>query len=129
VEFVKISTRMLKKFALVFEESYIVEKEMITPELLIALPPVKTGALLYRLTEDGASCSIFHSCCDNRGPTLMIIKLKDGHIFGGYNPTSWINEFIYVETDEAFLFSITDGQGRKPIRCPIKDNKKDRAIK
>jgi len=41
----------------------------------------------------------------------MLIKLTDGHIFGGYNPTSWVNEFIYVECEDAFLFSITDGMG------------------
>ena len=59
----------------------------------------------------------------------MLIKLGDGHIFGGYNPTSWINEFIYVETTDAFLFSVSDGKGRKPVRCPVKEHKKDKAIK
>lgn len=58
-----------------------------------------------------------------------MIKANQGHIFGGYNPVSWISDFTYTESDEAFLFSVTDGQGRKPIKCPIKDSKKHMAIK
>ena len=30
---------------------------------------------------------------------------------------------------DAYLFSVTDGQGRKPIRCPVKESKKQFAIK
>jgi hypothetical protein len=36
---------------------------------------------------------------------------------------------MYSECDDAYLFSITDGQGRKPIKCPIRADKKDKAIK
>ena len=38
-----------------------------------------------------------------------MIKANQGHIFGGYNPSSWISDFSYSESDEAFLFSVTDG--------------------
>lgn len=59
----------------------------------------------------------------------MLIKANQGHIFGGYNPVSWSNDFSYSETNEAYLFSVTDGQGRKPVCCPIKEQKKHVAIK
>jgi hypothetical protein len=46
------------------------------------------------------------------GPTLTFVKANDGHIFGGFNPTSWVSEFLYNETEDAYLFSVTDGKGR-----------------
>ena len=51
----------------------------------------------------------FHAKCDNRGPTLMFVKANEGYIFGGFNPTSWVSEFMYSECDDAYLFSVTDG--------------------
>ena len=42
---------------------------------------------------------------------------------------SWQNDFSYSETMDAYLFSVTDGQGRKPVRCPVKESKKQFAIK
>jgi hypothetical protein len=36
---------------------------------------------------------------------------------------------MYSEAEDAYLFSITDGKGRKPIKCPVKVNKKEKAIK
>ena len=59
----------------------------------------------------------------------MFVKTADGHIFGGYNPLSWVSDFTYSETNEAYLFSVTDGKGRSPIRCPIRKNKIHMAIK
>ncbi len=53
----------------------------------------------------------------------MIVKANHGYIFGGYNPKSWISDFSYSESNEAYLFSVTDGKGRKPARCPIRKSK------
>ncbi len=57
------------------------------------------------------------------------MKTDDGYIFGGYNPVSWVSDFKYSETDEAYLFSVTDGKGKKPARCPIRKSKVHLAIK
>jgi len=35
----------------------------------------------------------FHECCDNKGATIMFVKANYGHVFGGYNPESWISDF------------------------------------
>ena len=59
----------------------------------------------------------------------MLVKANQGHIFGGYNPVSWQSDFSYSETSDSYLFSVTDGQGRKPIKCPVKESKKHLAIK
>lgn len=59
----------------------------------------------------------------------MFVKTSSGHIFGGYNPQSWVSDFTYMESDQAYLFSVSDGKDRRPIRCPIKKSKTHLAIK
>ena len=44
--------------------------------------------LLYRPSRDGWSASNFHSCCDNKGPTVTVIKSRN-YIFGGYTEQPW----------------------------------------
>jgi len=44
--------------------------------------------LLYRASRDGWAASNFHSCCDNKGPTVTVIK-SGNYIFGGYTEKSW----------------------------------------
>ena len=46
--------------------------------------------LLYRASRDGWSASNFHSCCDNKGPTVTVIK-SGNYIFGGYTEQPWEN--------------------------------------
>ena len=60
---------------------------------------------------------------------IIFVKANAGHIFGGYNPCSWVSDFSYSETSESYLFSVTNSKGRKPIRCPIRKSKRDHAIK
>lgn len=60
---------------------------------------------------------------------MTIVKTDDGHIFGGYNPESWISDFAYTTTHEAYLFSVTDGKGRKPMKCPVRPDKAHMAVK
>ena len=45
--------------------------------------------LLYRASEHKYSASLFHKYCDDKGPTLVIIKSREGWIFGGYTTQSW----------------------------------------
>ncbi len=45
--------------------------------------------LIYRASEHGYTAESFHECCDNKGPTLIIIKSIEGWIFGGYTTRSW----------------------------------------
>ena len=63
--------------------------------------------LLYKATEDGDTITHFHSKCDNKRNTLMIIKTTTQYIFGGFTKVGWKNvkgEDIY--DDNAFCFSI-----------------------
>ena len=44
--------------------------------------------LLYRASRDGWTASNFHSRCDNKGPTVTVIK-SGNYIFGGYTEQAW----------------------------------------
>ena len=44
---------------------------------------------LYRASEHGYTAESFHKYCDDKGPTLVIIKSSGGWIFGGYTTESW----------------------------------------
>ncbi|KAF9125118.1 hypothetical protein BGW39_007650, partial [Mortierella sp. 14UC] len=45
--------------------------------------------LQYRASRDGFDAQNFHLACDQRGPTLTVIRADNGTIFGGYNSSSW----------------------------------------
>ena len=53
--------------------------------------------LLYRASEYDYTTSSFHEYCDNKEPTLVLIKSSGGWIFGGYTTQSWIDNCIYYE--------------------------------
>lgn len=54
---------------------------------------------------------------------------KGSYIFGAFNPYSWIEDNVYLNAPEAFIFSVTDGKGRKPYKFPVKQSKADWAIR
>ncbi|RIA80631.1 TLD-domain-containing protein [Glomus cerebriforme] len=65
--------------------------------------------LLYRVSRDGGTIKAFHNKCDNRGPTIVIIKIKGSEqIIGGYNPFEWDSSDKYKYTTDSFIFSFTD---------------------
>ena len=51
-------------------------------------------SLLYRASIDGESPQDFHRCCDNRGPTLVMIQSGE-YIVGGYTSKSWQSRKFY----------------------------------
>jgi hypothetical protein len=44
--------------------------------------------LCYRASRDGWSAKDFHKHCDNKGPTVILVKAND-YIFGGYTDQHW----------------------------------------
>ena len=71
-----------------FEDSLIIKEETHQSALQSWLPPNATCSLLYRASTDGNTPVDFHRCCDNKGPTLVLIKSGE-YIFGGYTSQSW----------------------------------------
>jgi len=45
--------------------------------------------LLHRASVDGWKALDFHSRCDNKGPTITVIKCTGGYVFGGFTSTAW----------------------------------------
>merc|ERR1712130_262031 len=72
--------------------------------------------LLYRGSRDGFNAQAFHSKCDDKGATLVVIKSKGyPNIFGGYCPVSWTGNSSYVSNDACWLFSLINSH-KKPVK-------------
>jgi hypothetical protein len=77
---------------------------------------IKQWTLLYRASRDGWSNAKFHSLCDGRGKTVVLARRNSGEVFGGYATMPWrMSGTSYA--NGSFIFSLTDGKGRAPIRA------------
>jgi hypothetical protein len=75
--------------------------------------------LLYRSSRDGCSGISFHSKCNNKSRTLVIIQTTGGEIIGGYTNTPWEGRFGYRPASKAFLFAL-NGDG-PPCKMRLKN--------
>ena len=48
----------------------------------------KQWQLCFRASENSYSASAFHAACDNKGPTVTLVRVGD-NVFGGYTDKSW----------------------------------------
>ncbi|EXX71837.1 hypothetical protein GLOIN_2v1670067 [Rhizophagus irregularis DAOM 181602=DAOM 197198] len=65
--------------------------------------------LLYRASRDGNTAAAFHAKCDDKGPTIVVVKIINSEqIVGGYSPIFWDLSNNYKTTSESFLFSFTN---------------------
>ena len=74
--------------------------------------------LIFRASKHGDSGDNFHKICDGKGPTVTIVKGKNGHIFGGYVTVPFSSDRKSHYDENAFLFSLTN---LKKIPIKIKD--------
>ena len=81
--------------------------------------------LLYRGTRDGASSSVFHEKCDDKGPTLCLYKNECGNIFGGYASISWKKEGDTQSAKDSFIFTLTNNFGIEPTKFKDKNTNKN----
>ena len=67
--------------------------------------------LIFKMSENGFTAQDFHHYCDNKGPTLILIKTSNNEIIGGFTPFNWeakgTRKDIYDELGLTFLFSLT----------------------
>jgi DNA repair exonuclease SbcCD ATPase subunit len=78
-------------------------------------------ALLYRGSRDGFGAEDFHLKCDNKSPTLTIIKAQEsGYIFGGYTEAAWDSTYKFQVDPNVFLFSLTN-KDNKPCKMNVTD--------
>jgi len=102
--------------------------EIPAPLLKEWFPKTNNFELLYSLKQDGASNHTFHKQCDNQGPTVTLVTLQNGCIFGGYASQSWTSQNQWIAAPGSFIFSVTDGKGRPPMKCPLFEGKEEGAM-
>ena len=64
--------------------------------------------LLYKATIDGEASSVFHSKCDEKGPTITVVKVLNGSKCGGFTPISWKKDGCWQKDDSkrSFVFNL-----------------------
>ena len=98
-----------------FEESEILTNEEHRRTLKGWLPPPDgKWRLLFRASRDGFAVQTFHYKCDNKGPTVTIVK-SGNNIFGGFTEISWDSKF----TIRVFVLQFAPRGGRV---LPIMDH-------
>ena len=50
--------------------------------------------------------SAFHLKCDDKGPTITVIKSKAGKISGGFTSIPWAGGYNNTADPTAYLFSV-----------------------
>jgi hypothetical protein len=88
--------------------------------------------LLWRGSRDGFRAGDFHSRCDGRANTLVVILDMNGNIFGGFTPVEWESpmELTYKADPslKSFLFTLKNPHNFPARRFALKVEKKDKAI-
>ena len=69
---------------------------------------IKKFNLLFRASRDGYSSSNFHSKCDGRGNTLIIVKTTNRRRFGGFTDLQWDQSGNYKTGSNPFIFSLDE---------------------
>ena len=62
----------------------------------------------FEMSTNGSSSKDFHKYCDNKGPTLTLIKTTKNKIFGGFTPLNWESDGAdkIDDNNETFIFSL-----------------------
>ncbi|KAJ5079191.1 pep-cterm sorting domain-containing protein [Anaeramoeba ignava] len=95
----------------------------------------------FSAKRDGFDSRNWHSKCDNKGKTLIVIKTKDNFIFGGFTQIGFTNDKSkwrkqdrndtegWIIDPKAFIFSLrNDKNDRKPEKFKIKQGEEQFAI-
>ncbi|MDR3742444.1 MAG: TLD domain-containing protein [Terracidiphilus sp.] len=99
-------------------------------ELSVWLPR-RTYSLLYRSSRDGMTAQAFHSLCDDKGPTLVLVGSDKGFVCGGYAGASWGAGSACdgsVASPDAFVLSVVGPHSPGPVRFPVVARNADSAI-
>ncbi|KAL9962272.1 hypothetical protein ACROYT_G031358 [Oculina patagonica] len=104
-----------------------------TDQLMTFLEPVlqkpsSTWMRCWHAITDGWNAATFHEKCDEKGPTITIIKAGD-YIFGGYTNEPWRSKpCAYATANKAFIFTLYNKNGYKPLKQPLLPGNEDAAM-
>ncbi|KAI9335727.1 hypothetical protein BDR26DRAFT_865662 [Obelidium mucronatum] len=86
---------------------------------------VFSARLLFRASTAGFSSRSFHAACDGKSHTVILIKLENGMIVGGYGDAAWHSADESIPVEESFLFSINQDPLFKALLFPIFEHEKE----
>ena len=69
---------------------------------------IKKYNLLFRASRDGFRALDFHSKCDEKDFTVVLVKTKVGRRFGGFTDAKWDQSSSYKKGGNGFIFSLTN---------------------
>ena len=97
-------------FEKIFKKSNIIENEEQIQLLKNWMPYLNKDSLkcklIYDAKRDGDKAEIFHSLCDNKGATLIVISTSDNKKFGGFLSVSFGGNKGDISDKDSFLFSL-----------------------
>jgi len=87
-------------------------------------------SLLFKSPRDGLAAA-FHSKCDRKGATLIVVHTSDGDVFGGFTSRQWDSSkaFSYYRAKSSWLFKLRIGSSIVVQRINIKPEKRMFAVK
>ncbi|XP_078373592.1 uncharacterized protein LOC144657158 [Oculina patagonica] len=66
-------------------------------------------------SRDGWATITFHTNCDNKGPSVTIVRVGK-YIFGGYTSLAWTTKCQWPHDPAAFMFSLVNKPGWQPLK-------------
>lgn len=85
--------------------------------------------LLFKISRDGCSNVTFHSKCDNKGMTVIVLYNSSDTVYGGFTSQNWTSAGgAYVPDSKAFLFQLKYNGKWSPKQFLIKPDKYTYAI-
>ncbi len=87
---------------------------------LCGLEVYQNWTLIYRASQDGFEAAKFHSKCDKKLNTLIIVKSTSGNVFGGYTEQSWSGIGFKLDS-KSFIFSLIN-RFNKPLKMKWSQN-------
>src|SRR5581483_12208179 len=78
--------------------------------------------LIYRASRDGNTSAAFHANCDNKGATIVVVKVPNSEqIVGGYNPLYWDLSRSHKSTKDSFIFSFKNKNNFQSTKISYSD--------
>lgn len=98
-------------------------------EWLASVNKTSKPRLLFRASCKGWNAPDFHQCCDNKGPTLTVVKISSGYVFSGYSDQSWTlpSSGTWSASNSAFLLSLKCVAGFYPVQIKVASSKSNQA--
>ena len=98
------------------EQSVILGEEAEWRRTLAQWLPNHRWKLQYRGSRDSLAHLSFHAHCDNMGPALVVVRSKEGHVFGGYTRVGFTPRDGHTTDPYAFVFTLSNPHGVPPTR-------------